>query len=307
MPSFSQNGWRKQLAREKCACFKCLGQGHLIRNCKTKLKCQKDHTLLHRDQKNKDDGCQEVKEGNVATVTRTKTDREIKGSVALPIKRVVVRTKNGQRVMINCLEDPGSQVTLVTERLVDGLDIQRRKGNLVLSGIGNRNVRLQDEVALEVSPESSEHFYLVQAYVIPKISSHVPLFDVNEVKSKYTHLRDVNVNIDIGSVDLLIGQDSPALLRQLEARYGDDNEPYAVRTPLGWSICGPIGKESTQDRSSNFISAMCELYQDTNINLRQVWEIEKIQEYDTPPMPQKDREILEETARSTILVEENYP
>ena len=83
--------------------------------------------------------------------------------------------------MINCLEDPGSQVTLVTEQLVDSSDIQRRKGNLVLSGIGNRNVRLQDEVALEVSPESSEHFYLVQAYVIPKISTHVPLFDVYEV------------------------------------------------------------------------------------------------------------------------------
>ena len=194
----------------------------------------------------KKDDCQEENEGNVATVTRTKTDKEIKGSVALPIKRVVVRSENGQRVMINCLEDPGSQVTLVTERLVDSLDIQRRKGNLVLSGIGNRNVRLQDEVALEVSPESSEHFCLVQAYVIPKISSHVPLFDVKEVKSKYTHLRDVNVNIDIGSVDLLIGQDSPALLRQLEARYVDDNEPYAVRTPLGWSICGPIGRVNTR-------------------------------------------------------------
>ena len=55
--------------------------------------------------------------------------------------------------MTNCLEDPGSQITLITERLVDSLDIQRRKGNLVLSGIGNQNLRLQDEVALEVSPD----------------------------------------------------------------------------------------------------------------------------------------------------------
>ena len=92
---------KKQQAREKGACFKCLGQGHLIRNCKTKFKCQRDqcqgshHTLLHRDQENKDDDCQEEKEGNLATVTRTKTDKEIKGSVALPIKRVVVRSENG--------------------------------------------------------------------------------------------------------------------------------------------------------------------------------------------------------------------
>ena len=64
--------------------------------------------------------------------------------------------------------------------------------------------------------------------------------------------------------------------------------------------------ESTQDRSSHFISAMCESYQDTNINLRQLWEIEKIPEYATPPMPQKDRDILEETARLTILVDDRY-
>ena len=51
---------------------------------------------------------------------------------------------------------------------------------------------------------------------------------------------------------------------------------------------------------------MCEPYQDTNINLRQFWEIEKMQEHDTPPMPQKDREILEETARSPILVDDRY-
>ena len=83
---------RKQLAGEKGACFQCFGQGHLIRNSKTKLKCPKEqcqgshHTLLHRDQENKDDDCQEEKEGNVSTVTRTKADKEIKGSIAIPIK-----------------------------------------------------------------------------------------------------------------------------------------------------------------------------------------------------------------------------
>ena len=51
---------------------------------------------------------------------------------------------------------------------------------------------------------------------------------------------------------------------------------------------------------------MCEPYQDTNIYLRQFWEIEKIPEYATPPMPQKDQDILEETARSTILVDDRY-
>ena len=83
---------RKQLAREKGACFKCLGQGHLIRNCKTKLKCQKDqcqgshHTLLHRDQENKDDDCPEENEENVATVHERKQTRKLKDRLHYPLK-----------------------------------------------------------------------------------------------------------------------------------------------------------------------------------------------------------------------------
>ncbi len=186
---------------------------------------------------------------------------------------------------------------------MESLDIQGTKRNLVLSGIGTRNLRLQDEITLEVGPESSEVSYSTQAYAIPKISNHIPSFDVNEAKTKYPHLRDVNVNLDTGNINLLIGQDSPALLRQLEARYGEDNEAYAIRTPLGWSICGSINKQTTQHRSSYFTSTMHEPYQNTNINLRQFWEIERIPEYDMSPISQKNREILEENERSTVQVD----
>ena len=35
-----------------------------------------------------------------------------------------------------------------------------------------------------------------------------------------------------GTIDLLIVQDCPGWLRQLEANFGRKDEPYAVRTPL---------------------------------------------------------------------------
>ena len=43
-----------------------------------------------------------------------------------------------------------------------------------------------------------------------------------------------------GPIDVLIGQYCPSLLHQLEVGYVEKDEPYAVRTPLGWSICGPL-------------------------------------------------------------------
>ena len=44
-----------------------------------------------------------------------------------------------------------------------------------------------------------------------------------------------------GLIDLLIGQDCLSHVSQLEAKSGMKDEPYAVKTALGWSICGPIG------------------------------------------------------------------
>ena len=47
---------------------------------------------------------------------------------------------------------------------------------------------------------------------------------------------------------ILIGNDRPDLIdKQLDRKEGDQGEPVAVRTPLGWTVHGPIG-ETVKDR-----------------------------------------------------------
>lgn len=67
------------------------------------------------------------------------------------------------------------------------------------------------------------------------------------------------MTVDSESVDLLLGQDYPLFLRQLETRYGKPDEPYAVRTVLGWSICGPVEVTSDRNLSTHFISSLSQL------------------------------------------------
>ena len=45
---------------------------------------------------------------------------------------------------------------------------------------------------------------------------------------------------DIG-VGLLIGLNCPSALRPREIVYGEESDPYAVRSLLGWFINGPLG------------------------------------------------------------------
>ena len=49
---------------------------------------------------------------------------------------------------------------------------------------------------------------------------------------------------------LLIGTDSPAAHIPLEVRSGKTDQPYAIRTRLGWAIRGPVGTTNASDKFS---------------------------------------------------------
>ena len=71
---------------------------------------------------------------------------------------------------------------------------------------------------------------------------------------KLSYLKDIDVSkIDTKDVMLLIGTDSPAAHIPLEVRSGNTDQPYAIRTRLGWAIRGPVGTTNASDKiSANF-------------------------------------------------------
>ena len=62
--------------------------------------------------------------------------------------------------------------------------------------------------------------------------------DVAEIK-KHDHLKHITIpSTSANAVDLLIGMNHPELFKRLEEACGNEGQPYAVRTPLGWMIYG---------------------------------------------------------------------
>eukprot|EP00112_Aurelia_sp_Birch-Aquarium-sp1_P005177 Seg1587.2 transcript_id=Seg1587.2/GoldUCD/mRNA.D3Y31 product="hypothetical protein" protein_id=Seg1587.2/GoldUCD/D3Y31 len=309
---------RKQEVRNKGACFRCLQHGHMARICRTNMndkgKKTWTHPMLHN---NSDTDVKKVSQGagksdttrpvngsqsTVAMTTRNCSDIQFTGCTGLPVKMVTVIDRSGKSVKINCLEDPGSQVTLVTAKIANSLDQKQEKSNVTLSGIGNEDLRARTSVSLQISTSCGTSFFN-NAYIVKKISHHLPYLNGNSLKERYKHLEDVEVQLVDGPIDLLIGQDCPSLLRQLEVRYGEKHEPYAVRTPLGWSICGPLGQ--LDDNQS--VHVVCSLEDEpTNVDytLRKFWEIETIAE--DVPTHKRLAEVQEQTKRATVQVGNRY-
>ena len=82
---------------------------------------------------------------------------------------------------------------------------------------------------------------ITECNAIPSNRSEIPTPDAAE---QYSHMRAVASKIpalcEEADILLLIGRDTPQLLKVRESRNGPPNAPWAQRTDLGWVIIGDI-------------------------------------------------------------------
>ncbi|XP_073237808.1 uncharacterized protein [Porites lutea] len=72
---------------------------------------------------------------------------------------------------------------------------------------------------------------------------------------RWFYLKDIDLPCIDADIELLIGNDVPKLLEPHEVQRSEDGGPYAVRTLLGWTINGPLGRASKAARTSNRIQS----------------------------------------------------
>ena len=268
---------RLDFVREKKLCYSCLKAAkHGFRSCRVERICGIDgctsnHSrFLHAGFSEAQNPTQE--ENKHATSADTKGTTSNQGSVsahasvsmagaqdntktALPVVGVKVSSLEGESTDVYALLDSGSDRTFCSPTLLENLKTTGRPTTFTLSTLNEGTELDVLEASLSVSPLATinddtvaEQMHLPEVYAVdtfPTLSGSIA--NSSDV-SDYVHLRDLPIpTVEPKSVQLLIGQDNPDALIPLETRRGKVNEPYAVRTSLGWSINGPIN--SGNDRS----------------------------------------------------------
>ena len=56
------------------------------------------------------------------------------------------------------------------------------------------------------------------------------------------HLEDIPIATTDQPVSLLIGADTPETFFTLDEKRGNQDQPIAIKTPLGWTVQGPCSK-----------------------------------------------------------------
>ncbi len=117
-----------------------------------------------------------------------------------------------------------------------------------IAGI-NGTSELQSEkftVSISATNQDSSEQHEVVFYERPNIQMGSAEYDVPKLKRQYSHLNVLaDDKLKLKDVRLILGQDAYELIRAEEYRTGEHKQPWAVKTKLGWTLCGPLVRKET--------------------------------------------------------------
>lgn len=228
-------------------CFGCLVVGHQSRSCDSRLTCdhcQRKHpTVLHDEQfQRKERKVEAQTTEKKVTSLRAKSNME-KGTQKSQIVPIYIQKPGSPdiRILTYGILDNQSDSTFITEELANKLEAKGENMNLkiqTLNGQGSVRCRRISDLQIQGFAET-DSLVIKEAFTteqIPVNRQHIPTGDYTRA---WPHLKSLQLPpllpVEVG---LLIGYDNPVALKPLKVIEGQVEEPFAVKTFLGWSVVG---------------------------------------------------------------------
>ncbi|XP_068738995.1 uncharacterized protein [Montipora capricornis] len=266
---------RKEFGLNKRLCMNCLKENHVAKQCRLARACmlsgyaRRHHSLLHPppalEEVSRVSNCEAQRvpvnqvpsrasgagQGQCAAIGSSRP------RVGFRVVSVRVRGCDGGPEVETCaFLDNGSDTTLCLKGLVQRLGLNGTPKHFTLSSVNSESSpRVGYEVALDVMAlNGDDSVRLDKVWTVdrlPVLNRNVPC---EEDVKRWPHLRGIEFpKLDGKAVEILIGNDVPEAHWVFEQRRGRRKQPYAVRTPLGWTLIGPLGQTSTSEAQVNFV------------------------------------------------------
>ncbi|UYV79361.1 hypothetical protein LAZ67_17002296, partial [Cordylochernes scorpioides] len=286
-------------------CSNCLRGNHSVENCKITNRCfhcnKNHHTLLHvvssppRQRESSTvqfDSPKSVQPSNVPSTSTSCCLSEANGSMQILLSTAIIHIQdvNGEDQNCRALLDNGSQRSLITEKCAAKLGIPIRRKRIAVGGLGDQLVESSlGEVLIRFSSHFDHQSFETTALVLTKLTNNIPSFTVKKIN--YSHMKGLILTdpsyFKSREIDVILGSDIVFNLIQEGRRNGNENEPSAIHSKLGWLVYGPT---SVSERQSfrNMAHFSSELESEDLI--KRFWELESIPSEEIPTKEEKDCE-----------------
>lgn len=231
--------------------------------------CQfKHHPILHKPSVSTTESAEShTKKG--PTTTQLLTHRDINQSVLFRVVPIILYGPNTQ-VKTHAFLDDGSSLTLIEKSVADELDLQGEHEPLCLKWTANTHRMENDskKISMQISGTRNpdKKFKIVNAHTVESLNLPTQTLAVEDLQYSCPHLRGIPVeSYSEVSPRILIGIDNLNLSSPLSCREGQEGQPVAIKSRLGWSVCGPCQHTGGTRVSNTYNFHMCECKHDDNM------------------------------------------
>ena len=216
----------------------------------------------------------------------------------------ITLSKGATSIETMAICDTGSTLSFVDKDIKNRLGVQGNAITLNIAGINGTKEMNSERVRINVSTTNLSQ--AVKFHVHPSMYLGNKSYDYNDLKRKYSHL-DVlpDNNVDLKNIKMVLGQDNYHLLFPVAYRKGKRNEPWAVKTKLGWTLSGPLLKHEVAQ-----VAATSHVASEDNELGTQLESWFNMESYATrvnlSGRSKEDKRALELLEKSTKLVDGHY-
>ena len=229
---------------DKKLCENCLLSNHMVDRCLRPSMCgiggcQGKHSrFIHQ--------CRVDNNQSNSGKQTTSGFTNVCDNVCIPMVQVKVNNKYTSLALL----DTCSTGTFCTKRLANKLGLKGVAVKYELSTLNNKCLFQETSLIPNLIVQSESNDEMTNLRNV-HIVDDIPMKNVTTDISKFKHLKDLPEVPSRGELDILIGQDNSEVLIPLEVRVGETNQPFAVRTMLGWSLQGYSDEGISVNKTSN--------------------------------------------------------
>lgn len=249
---------RRTIASQSRLCFNCLSPNHMLNKCPSKHNCsqcgQRHHTLLHRPsqpatqtQKVSTEQSQVQAQTSFQTNTQfisASIRNQLHPKVLLATAIIqIVNPIDNRTLNVRALLDQGSEITIISEQVVQSLHLPRRSTCAEIIGVGHgasNKCKYTAEFVLSSLVDPEFKIFVDRSYVLDRLTSKLPTQSIQPEDWSHIHhltLADPTY-FKPSQIDMIIGADIYAQIILPDVRIGSPNQPIAQNTHLGWILSG---------------------------------------------------------------------
>ncbi|XP_071056302.1 uncharacterized protein [Onthophagus taurus] len=262
---------RSELVLNRGLCFNCLGP-HIVRRCRVLKRCRicrkPHHTTLHEAPPvtqafTQRDGSVQPETGGTSNQQQPSTinaqistsshllhSYHIHTPVILATALIFVSDSRGESIIVRALIDQGSEVSFISESLMQRLRLQRRSASVPISGIGSQKLSISSGMTTVRLCSRTNPFvsFNEETLILPKLTAYLPQKRSAQIPFELTDLPLADPEFTSPRrIELILGVSLFSKILQSGVKRSRDGGLIAQQTSFGWILSGVLSDQPLTD------------------------------------------------------------